>query len=320
MIFSRTLSLFFCALLALGGAIPAAAHAIFTEQSDKNLAMSLNLEEKDLRTELFTLVAIKDTKEWQQIKQDTREHYQQVCITSTARELAHKPLQPIIVEAIYNVFRNTKIKNMLGVINVEKDTKTTNIKVMCKNGKIITIARANDSLRSDATTDQFTILIDPDELFATHATPAEIEATIAHEIMHIFHEDDFNVFCLERIYRKRKKKLSISRKQFEKAKRRWERVQEKRADLLSGLVDLAYAQATKNHFYRSMPTDEYSQPTTHPTDRQRYEYMSELVQAMQNNNNSPGVPLAIIALLLFFLILIAAKAKTTMIRNQRVNT
>jgi len=316
MIFSRTLSLFFCALLALSGVIPVAAHAIFTEQSDKNLAINLNLEEKDLRTELFTLVDIKDTKEWEQIKHDTQKHYQQVCITSTVRDLAHKPLQPIIVEAIYSVLRNTKIKNMLGVINIERDTKTTNIKVTCKNGKIITIARANDNLRSDAESDQFIILIDPDELLATHATPAEIEATIAHEFMHIIHEDDFNVFCLDTIYKKRKRKLSISRKQFEKAKHRWERVQEKRADLLSGLVDLAYAQAAKNQFYRNMPADEYLQPATHPTDRQRYEYMSELVQAMQNKNNSLGVPLAIIALLLFFLMLIAIKIKTTMIRNR----
>ena len=323
MIISRKLSLFLCTLLALGGVSHTFAHVIPTEQSNENLELwyknTLNQEEKDLRTELCTLVDIKDQQEWEHIKQTTHEHYEQVCSTSTAQELAHKPLPPIIVEAIYSVLHNTKIRTMLGIITIEKDATTTDIKIICKNRSTITIACANNNLQADAASDEFAILIDPDVLLATHATSEEIQETIAHEIMHIIHEDDFNVFCFDTMYKKRKKRLSLSRKKFTKAKHRWERVQEKRADILSGLVDITYAQANRNHFYRTMPTThDRTKPTTHPTDRQRYEYMNELVQAMlhnaQKNNNAPL--LALISLLILCFLLMAT---TAMIRNKRAH-
>ena len=104
MIISHKRALFLGTLLALGGAIHYFSHVISTKHSNANLERgyknTLNQEEKDLRTELCTLVDIKDLQEWEYIKQTTHEHYEQICSTSTAQELAHKPLPPIIFEAI----------------------------------------------------------------------------------------------------------------------------------------------------------------------------------------------------------------------------
>ena len=281
----------------------------------------LNQEEKELRTQLMTMVDVKDESEWQEAKNNLNDDYRQACKEATALECANKPLPDKIITAIYGVLSNSKIQNILGVARVEQAPDKSFVKIFRYGAPAITIARGNDKIEADAATDRYTVLIDPEVLLETHANTAEIEATIAHEIIHILNDDDFEVFCIYKLCTKKKRK---KRGRFKKIMNKWEQSQERRADMFSGLFDVKYAQANRDNFLRNMPKRE-GKPTTHPTDRQRYEYMAELVKAMEkaeeNSWAAYGIALGLLAalILLAALLLVGAQRKNKKRRKKTRN-
>jgi len=313
---------FFLAITALGasyGALLGAAPTSLTQQGliswYKN---SLKAEENTLKTELFTLVGIENQDEWLKIKRDWRPEYAQLCIGWGLNELTPEtPFPEIISTPILELLGEQKIQKLLGISQVEKTEDNMLITATKKDGQKIKFC-CDKKLCADAATSQFTVHVNPDVLLETHKTPAEMKATIAHELVHITHEDPLDLFCIDLVYRYRKNLVKTPRKKFRKTRGMWERFQEKRADILSGLIDIEYAQAHQNHFERNMPKKEKLKLTsTHPTDRQRHEYISKLVKDMEHAKSDPDYTLlaclALITLLLLFALL-SAKIKS---RNQR---
>lgn len=267
----------------------------------------LNLKEKNLQTELCALVGIDETQ-WTAQKTKLGPEYEKACQEATQQEMADKPLPDELIMPIYNVLNNPDIKTMLGIVAIERDPNNMFIRASRIGQTPITVARGTKKIQSEASTDQFTVLIYPNELFATHANSAEIEATIAHEIIHIVNKDDFEVFCLDKLYKKNRKKCRTSRKKFCQLKGQWERIQEKRADLRSGLLNIKYARASRDNFERNLPKKESLRTTsTHPTDRQRFTYMADLVRAMENRKIC--FKLVLIALLIILTTVIAVTQK-----------
>jgi len=300
MISSRKIALF---LLVFGASGALSKDRPLLEDRRQNLLSwcenGLDLEAKNLKTELCTLIGV-DEAEWTAAKTDFEPEYKDACQEATEQELAKKPLPEKLILPIYNVLHNPKIRAKLGIIDIERDPNNIHIKVLRISGEPLTIARGTQKINSEAATDQFTVLIEPNELFATHADSAEIEATIAHELIHVINQDDFEVFCLDKLYKKNRKKYKVSRKKFRRLKGQWERLQEERADLLSGKLNLEYARASRDNFERNMPAKESLKITsTHPTDRQRFEYMAKLVNTMERQKAD------LIALLIIIILLIA---------------
>lgn len=242
---------------------------------------NLENKERELQTELFTLVKIDSQEEWSQAKKDLSTDYETICATSTAQEFAHKPLPAELIAPINNVLNNQKIKALLQITSIEHSKNNMYVKAHRANGQTITIARGNHKIQADAATDQYTTLLYPEELLKTHATPAEIEATLAHELMHIAHEDDLNIYCLNQICAAKKNSSRIPKRKFARIKGQWERLQEERADIFAGLINLEYAQASTEQFKRNISPHQKLKPTsTHPTEHDRYMYMNNLTAEM----------------------------------------
>lgn len=262
---------------------------------------SMETKEKELQTELFTMVDIHSESEWNEAKQDLYTDYESVCATSTARELAHKPLPQELITPLMNVLNNQKIRSLVGITRIEQDAENMFIKAHRANGQTITFACGNKKIKADAATDQYTTLICPEELLSTHANQLEIESTIAHELMHIVHEDDLNVYCLNQIYAEKEKSCAIPKKKFARIKGEWERLQEERADLLAGAITIEYAQASAEQFKRNIPARERLKPTdTHPTQRERAKYMGTLIDVMAHQPTpKQSIPFTLVLLALF---------------------
>ncbi len=309
MIFSQIRFLALSLLVLLGASFDLFGHDSGTPKIGQKLTQEYlnNLEKKEkiLQSELFTMVDIKNENEWLELKNNLKNEYFRACEETTRQELSKKPLPQKIIGPIYEVLNNRKIRNMLNIVNVEKSPKNQRIIVHRTTGTPITIARGNKSIEADAATDQFTVLVDPEVLLDTHANGSEIKATIAHELVHIAHQDDFNVYCVNQIYKSRKKTCKTPKKRFARVMGQWERLQEERADLLSGLINIEYAIANRNHFKRNMPKKEkLKEASSHPTDRQRYTYMANLVTTMEQKQKNYGDGfLLLITLLVLFIIL-----------------
>lgn len=275
---------------------------------------NLNQEEQNLQTELFTLVDIKDRQEWEAAKRNLTNDYDTACATTTARERAQTPLPQELIIPLTNVLNNPTIRSLLGITSIERDSNAMYIKAHRTNGKTITFACGNKKIQADAATDQYTTLLDPEELLQTHSCSTEIEATLAHELMHIAHEDDLNVYCLNQIHATKQKTCRIPKKQFARLKGQWERLQEKRADILAGAIKLEYATASKDQFERNTPRKERAKITdTHPTQAQRASYMSQVVIALQQTQpvHSPTLPVFLILISLILLLGIIELVKKT---------
>ncbi len=245
---------------------------------------NLENEERELQTELFTLVNIDGQEEWNQTKQELAYEYETTCTTSRAEEFANKPLPKKLMAHVKHVLNNKKIRALLQITSLEQAPDNMFIKAHRANGKTITIARGNHKVESPAATDQYTTLLYPEELLKAPTTWTEIEVTLAHELMHIANEDSFNMYCLNQFYETKKQTHSIPTKKFNTMKGKWERLQEKRADLLAGLIDVQYAQAFAQEFKRDISPNEKLKPTsTHPTAQDRYEYLTTLTTVMQSN-------------------------------------
>jgi len=270
---------------------------------------TLKKEESDLRTELFTLIKIENQNEWQEIKKDWKPEYAN--LSDGWGELKQPKITPFskkLSAPIIELLGNQKIRKMLDIVKVEKDQEDMLITATRQDGQTITFC-CDKKLGADAATNQFNVFINPDALLETHANPAEIKATIAHELIHIAHEDPLDVFCMEVAYMFRKKKTKKYRKKYQTAKGKWERFQEKRADILSALIGMEYAQAHEDHFIRNMPQKEsLSLTSTHPTDHQRCEYISKLVKDMKQARPDFNYILLLIVFLLIFAVL-GAKLK-----------
>lgn len=242
---------------------------------------SLENDEKELQKELFTLVDIHSTNEWVQAKKELLPDYDAACAYTTTRERDNKPLPAALVTPIKNVLNKPKIRTALGITRVECPADNACITAHRNNGQTITFACGNKKIQADAATDQYTTLLDPEELLTTHKNGTELEATIAHELMHVAHEDDLNVYCLNQLQAARGKAHKTQKKEFARLKGEWERLQEERADMLAGIVDLEYAKASTEQFKRTMSPAETLLPTsTHPTGQMRYEYMHSLAKEM----------------------------------------
>lgn len=298
------ISLFLCTLISHTSTYSYADSLIKTYQE------TLNQEELELRTQLMTMVNIKDKSAWETLKNEQWEDYKDACALSTSQELADIPIPEELITAIYSVLCNPIIKSILGVKDIQTILDAKQIKIHRYNRPDITIACANDTLEADAATDQFTILLEPKFLLETHQNAAEIQATIAHEIIHILAEDDFHLFCINEA----KKSARVSQKKFRTMKGKWERAQEKRADIMSGLINFQYAKANKHHFKRHMPAKEKLGITdTHPTHRQRYKYLKKLVTKMEKTKNKElfsSLVLFLCILLLGFISIIISNKKT----------
>jgi hypothetical protein len=244
---------------------------------------NLENEERSIQKEIFTLIQVQDLSEWQQTKQNLCSEYQTTCTASTAEEQAPTPLPEMLITPIQNVLKNDTIRSLLGIHCVKQDQKKRFIKAYRNNGTTITFACGTEKIKADAATDQFTILICPEEIFETHASTTEIEATLAHELIHIVHDDDFNIYCLNNLYNSKRHTSKISAKKFAKLRGQWERLQEKRADLLAGALKPDYAQASMDQFERNIPAQERFKPTnTHPGQAERAVYMEKLINASKN--------------------------------------
>ncbi|MCK5632180.1 hypothetical protein KAH94_00355 [bacterium] len=283
---TKKITLSFLAIIAFGVTIKASEHDYAALSFKNSIAQSYNnsfsQEEKELQTELFTIIDVSE-QTWKKTQKAVAQEYKQACTETTAQERADKPLNKKIITAAISVLNNDLIQNIFGITDLHIQPQNKAIIVSRKNGKSLTIACGNKSIEADAATDQFTILIDPEILLETHNNESEIKATIAHELIHIMHQDNFHVYCLD--YLQKKAKLSRKNKKlFKQTKGTWERFQEKRADILSGLIDLEYATAHKNHFERHMPENEKIKLTsTHPTENQRYTYMTLVVKKMEQH-------------------------------------
>jgi len=306
MFFKRVFSYLFPFIFAAGAACTILTTntlaALTRKELEMNYQNSLKKEEQELKTNLFTLVDIEDQNEWQEIKNNLQSDYKELC--SDELEIT-TPLPAKLANPIVDLLKEKKIRTMLNIKNVVRDPGDLKITAFKKNGQTITFS-CDESLGADAATNQFNVFFDPELVLETHANTAEIKATVAHELIHIANEDVFDTYCIERLYRERRKKIKVPRKKYRKAKGKWERFHEKRADLLSGLIEPEYAQAHEQHFKRNMPTKEcFKSTSTHPTDRQRYGYVKKLVNDLHNTIPEKNYTLPIFIFLILLLLIFA---------------
>lgn len=283
---------------------------------DKNLsvwcAQQLTTKQNKLHEELLNLLELRKA-DWERKKDLFEAKYEQICLQNGESDVSGLALPPEISGPAYELLTDRKIKKILGIVTIDKNPDGTEITALKSDGKQIKILCGNSSIEADAATDQMHILVNPDIMLQTHATPAEIKATIGHELIHILYSDPFDLFCLTQLYRIQRKKIRISKKKFAKKLAAWERVQEMRADILSGLFDKELAQAHKQHFLRNMPKrrKKLKRTSVHPTTSQRYAYMDQLVQAICAKNlpdkSKSFIWLAIFGLLVILLLGLAYK-------------
>jgi len=239
----------------------------------------LDQEEMQLQQKLRYMAGIQTDAQWQKLQKSVYDEYLQACTESTHEERTYTPLSNNIIQPIIKTLSNEQIVRKLGIARIKLGPDNLFVKAYMCNGNIITIAKAKDSFPSEAGVDQYNVLINEKELFSSHKTDSEIQATLAHELMHIAKQDDFNLYCLCQAPVKKKKR------KFNRIKAQWERLQEKRADILSGLIDRTYAPASRDQFRRIMKKREKARALdTHPTISKRFEYMSQLTDAMKQNN------------------------------------
>jgi len=278
--------------------------------TDRNLSAwcteQLCSQQNDLQEELLRLLRV-EKADWERKKKEEAPKFYEFCQNDIKENLSKKPLPQEIIKPTYELLSSKKIKKLLGIVTTDINPNDKKITALKNDGSMIKILCANDSIEADAATDHLHVFINPEALLSTHKTPEEIKATIAHELIHILYEDVLDSDCLNKLYKIQKKRFKIPRKKFSKLRAQWERGQEARADILSGLIDIKLAKAHEQHFFRNMPkkTKRMKASSLHPTNFQRHEYMKKIVQAMktkkahQKPNNYFLWTLLLTALLLF---------------------
>jgi len=326
-VFLRNITL--CLLLAANGAL----YADFLDEidipacpADRNLSCwyteRLCQEQNRRQEEILGGLGIQKA-DWEAKKaQQIFEHYN-FCRNAVKENLSEKPLPQEIVQPACDLLKSKKVKKMLGIITIDVNPRNNEITVLKNDGKTIKLLCANDSLEADAATDHFHILLNPDVLLATHKNSAEIKATIAHELIHILYEDVLDNDCLDKLLcQAQQNRVKIPRRRFIKLRAAWERGQETRADILSGLIDFELAQAHEAHFLRNKPKRRKKLKTksVHPTDWQRHAYMKQVVNAMKAQKNRPQYSYTWLFLLfaLSFFILIATKHTSANRHNKSI--
>jgi len=223
-------------------------------------------QERALMQEFFKLVDI-DACGLQQCKNCFYEHYvvceqeECSCITTQAKNEISQKDTALIFDFLHKQ-------------NIDIPT----LKIVATTEKGLAVAKQSYVYIDDAA------MLDADH----NSISPLIQAILLHEMQHIMHDDNFNIFVMERILEKWALQDWATDdccpqriKQAKDLLSRFDKFREQRADILAGLVDPVYARVSADCYKRMVDKGLGDvEVGTHPTNATRYAYLDNLYKEM----------------------------------------
>jgi len=236
------------------------------EVSKKYIAL-LTQRENALEAELFNRFALTD-QSWQQFKKD---HYKEF-VTSAHKEVKRFDTKQELDDRIISAFKSACQRSnvdchKINLINAPADTQST----MFVNQHHLIV---NQTLC----------------LMPYFSDDQKREMSIAREIQHLLHDDTYDKYCIEKIFKLNHNK--VDQKAYEAFARKVSHFKEERADILVALIHPQYGQTSKETFKSlsnpSWMLEKIAQslgkdlkdpsPMTHPASLYRYNCVSQVHQ------------------------------------------
>ncbi len=255
-------------------------------------------EEKQLIQDILEKAGLKNSK-WKALKKDIKKSYQEAISGKKHDSKCKKTFSKKSIAAIKAVLNNKKIAQLLEIKNITY--LAGKIVVERKKHPSFTIISVHEHFDCDAATDECNLFINETSINESHATQAEIEATLAHEMIHIVYKDAFTVFCLETVIDDMPKNCQ---NKIKKPFCRLMHLQEQRADILSALTNKKYIRASRNFFKRQIQEEPQQHVSdTHPTNKQRVYDMQLLEKVINEPPKKTNTRFYVLLLLLCFKLL-----------------
>ena len=241
----------------------------------KKYHAALQQRQRELDNELYTLYGITHA-EWQQFKKDAQQafvEYARKDVEIQKAQTIGEKLDPRMAEAIKRAcvkmgFNDTHLQIQLAPLSMPSTMYAWQHHIVI-NQKL-----------------SFLPLFSSDE---------RREVSVARELCHMYHDDAFDKYCIERLYEE-KAHLNVTQEQHQQFKKKVSHFKEERADTLVALADIDYAYTGRELFkgfaepsfmaraaFKTMGKDIMDpSPASHPTSKYRYACVATIYQDIKD--------------------------------------